>query len=499
MNRTGIIDIGSNSMRLSIVQEFASGGYYVLDEHKSSPRLSNELSPSGELTARGIEELTVHLREFLSLCDAYDVEHVIALGTAALRAATNGPDIVEQVRESLGLQIEIISGQEEARLGYSAVMHTLSVQDAYLVDIGGGSTEVTLVKQGRLVTSHSFAIGAVTLSRLKAPSGAAGLDVWRQMATDVFASQGFITESAEMEIIGIGGTIRSIARVFQAQQNYPLSVTHNYAMTAQQVEETMRFLADMPLSRRKKIEGLSRDRADLILPGGAILLGLFARTSAHNMRVSGRGLRDGAFFTRRYGEVAGPAGSVLNTSVLNTLKWFDGTEEHARHVTALAGEMFSATVTGGLLEPRAANIVYTAAMLHRVGVHVNYYHYDRHTFYLIMSSSIYGLTHREIVLSAAAAAYKGRQKMRKLCSPYLGLCQEGDMELAARIGVLIRLAEALDRRHVGRIPSVSLRLVEDRFELWLPPGCEAQVEISATLALAPHVKKVYGRTLRVCL
>lgn len=499
MDRTGIIDIGSNSMRLSIIQEFASGGYYVLDEHKSSPRLSNEVGVNGELTARGIEELTVHLREFLSLCDAYEVRRVIALGTAALRAATNGPAVVEEVRATLGLEIEIISGLEEARLGYSAVMHTLSVQDAYLIDIGGGSTEVTLVRAGRLVASHSFAMGAVTLSQIKAPTGLAGLALWRERAQAAFASQTFITALPGVEIIGIGGTIRNIARVHQAQQNYPLSLSHNYAMTASQVDDTMRFLATLPLSRRKKVEGLSRERADLILPGGAILLALLSRTGASNMRVSGRGLRDGAFYTRRYGELTGPPGSVLDTSVLHTLQWFGGTESHARHVAALAGQMFSSAVQGGLLPPQAVNILYAAAMLHRVGVHVNYYHYDRHTFYLIMSSSIYGLTHREIVLTAAAASYKGRQKMRKLCSPYLSLCQEGDLDLAARLGVLIRLAEMLDRRHVGRVPSVSLRLTDEQFELWLPPGSEAEVEISATLALSSHVKKVYGRNLRVCM
>ncbi|MCY0875853.1 MAG: Ppx/GppA phosphatase family protein [Firmicutes bacterium] len=499
MDRTGIIDIGSNSMRLSIMQEFANGGYYVLDEHKSSPRLFNEVGPSGELTARGIQELTVHLREFLSLCDAYEVNRVIALGTAALRAATNAQSVVAEVKDSLGLEIEIISGQEEARLGYSAVMHTLTVQDAYLVDIGGGSTEVTLVRQGRLVASYSFALGAVTMSRVKAPAGTAGLAVWRQLAIDAFSQQGFIELTPGIEVIGIGGTIRNIARVHQMAVGYPLSMTHNYAMTGAQVEETMRFLANMPLSRRKKIEGLSRERADLILPGGAILLALLSCTSSTRLRISGRGLRDGAFYTRRFSEFAGPPGSVLDTSVLHTLQWFGGTESHARHVTALAGQMFSAAVQVGLLPPQAVNILYAAAMLHRVGVNVNYYHYDRHTFYLIMSSSIYGLTHREILLAAAAASYKSRQKMRKLCSPYLSLCQDGDMDLAARIGVLIRLAETLDRRHSGRIPSVSLRLVDNRFELWLPPGSEAQVEISATMALASHVKKVYGRNLEVCM
>ena len=498
MKRTGIIDIGSNSMRLSIIQEFAGGGYSVLDEQKSSPRLAGEINPSGDLSARGISELILHLEEFLSLSRSYEVDRLLAIGTAALRMANNRDRICAEVQQALGLRIDIISGEQEALLGFMAVKHTLPVSDALLVDIGGGSTEVTWVREGQLLASRSFPFGAVTVSKWRSPGHAAALTEWLATVRALLAESRLVTDSGPMEIIGIGGTIRNIGQVYQAQHSYPLSQTHNFLMTGAQVQETVAFLADMPLSRRRKTEGLSKDRADLIVPGGAIVLALLQLTKSPSLRISGRGVRDGLFFSSREDATVTTGDDILDASIGSLLSHFGVTKVHAAHVAKLAQTLFEAATAAGLLPTDCNRILRTASLLHRIGAYVSYYHYERHTFYLIVNSAIYGLSHREIVLSAAVAAYNGRSKMRKLCLPYLSMLQEHDLDLAARLGVLVRLAEALDRRHAGCVPHITARFDHERFEIWLPGGCDAQVEVSAMLALGSHVKKVFGRTLTIC-
>lgn len=498
MTLTGIIDIGSNSMRLSVIKQLENGGYYVVDEQKSSPRLANQLSNDGHLSARGVAVLIERLQEFRGLCEAYGTSRILAFGTAALRQASNRLEVVEQVRRALDIEINIVSGLEEATLGFSAVMHTLTVSTAYLVDIGGGSTEITLVEDGRMKASHSFPFGAVTL--LREWQGRAS-DDWQTLADSIgraFADQPFLLTHQGAEVIGIGGTIRTIARVHQLQTGYPLALTHNYEMTAQTVFQTVDRLAKTPLSQRKKIEGLSKERADLIVPGGAILVELLRLVGAENLRVSGRGLRDGAFFTRVLYQPLGPGSraQVLQNSVLNTLARYHELRDHATHVADLARMLYADAVAAGLVQGDVEHILYTAAILHRIGVQVNYYNYDQHTFYLVLSSSIYGLSHREMVLAAAAASFKGRGRLRRLCLPYRALMSETDLRAAAELGVLVRLAEALDRRHERRVQTVTLQEAAPFLTLRLPPGIEADVERTAALASAPHVKKVYGRILR---
>lgn len=496
---TGIIDIGSNSMRLSVIRELEDGGHYVVDEQKSSPRLANRITPEGRLSPAGIEELLEHLKEFRGLCDAYGATRIVALGTAALREAANRSEIVLRIRETLHMDVEIVSGIEEATLGYSAVMHTLAVDTAYLVDIGGGSTEITLVVDGRRTESFSLPFGAVTVARRWADAPAEG---WFERLPDLDRALGevpFLSDRPGAEVIGIGGTIRNIARVHQAQTGYPLPLTHNYEMSGDSVASTVDWLAQLPLARRKKVDGLSKERADLIVPGGAILVSLLRRVRARTLRVSGRGLRDGAFYTRVLGQPLGPGSrwAGLQNSVHNTLTRYQAVRGHASHVAELAAMLYRDLAQSALVPAGVEPILYTAAMLHRIGVQVNYYNYDQHTFYLVLNSPIYGLTHREIVISAAAASFKGRGRLRRLCAPYRTLIDDAGLMLAAQLGVIVRLAEALDRRHERRIPALTAQSTGLFLDLWVPPDADAEVETAAALTFAPHVKKVFGKTLRI--
>ncbi len=499
MTQVGIIDIGSNSMRLMVAALLAGGANYVVDEYKATPRLAAHLSPvTGELGPGALADLLVHLREFGDLCRAYGVERTLVLGTAALRAAANRETVLAVIRDELGLEVEVVSGEEEARLGYQAVRHTLAVDTAYLVDIGGASTEITLVDEGRMAKTHSLPFGAVTLSAiwrdgaalahgLRLPGG----------AEDVVAAVDLLAERPRAEVIGIGGTVRTIARVHQADQHYPLALTHNYPLAVSEVEALLRRIADTPMRERRRLAGLSRDRADLIVPGGAILLAVMRRARAETLRVSGRGIRDGALFARILGEDGERALPIVEKSVENVLSRFAPRRGHARQVADLAMPMFDAAAEHGLLTGGARPVQFTAAMLCRIGVYVNYYGYDQHTFYLVLNSQIYGLSHREVVLAALAASFKSRGAMRRLAAPYKSLLSEADLVAAARMGVVARLAEALDRRHEGRVESLAARLGSDFLELRLHLRADSAVEVAAAEGLASHVEKNFGRALRV--
>lgn len=499
MTRVGIIDIGSNSMRLSVVALLGGGAHYVLDEYKSSPRLASRLSDgTGELLPEALQELLVHLREFVDLCRAYGVERTVVLGTAALRAATNREQTLFAIRAELGLEVEVITGAEEAWLDYQAVRHTLAVDTAYLVDIGGGSTEISLVDEGRCLESVSLPFGAVTLGASWRDSQALLHDLRLPAAAEAeLGALALLAARPRAEVIGIGGTVRSIARVHQADRRYPLSLTHNYTMAVGEVEVLLRRIADTPMRERRRLAGLSRERADLIVPGGAILLAVMRRAQAPRLRVSGRGIRDGALYARVLGDDGEGPLPIVERSAENVLARYAGTPRHARQVTALAMTLFDAAVTHGLLSPALRPVQFVAAMLHRIGVYVNYYGYDQHTFYLVLSSQIYGLSHEEVVIAALAASFKSRSAMRRLALPVKPLVREADFTSAARMGVIARLAEALDRRHEGRVESLAALLGPDTLELRLRLRADSAVEIAATQSLEPHVVKNFGRSLRI--
>ncbi|OPG15799.1 Ppx/GppA phosphatase family protein [Ferroacidibacillus organovorans] len=494
MNVTGIIDIGSNSMRLSIIASLQSGAYYVLDEQKASPRLSQQIKRDGAIAEDAIRDLIEKLQGFIGLCRAHHATRIEAVGTAALRAAKNRAEIVERIERETGIHVEVIPGVEEAALGFSAVANTMKLCDALLVDIGGGSTEVTLVRSGAAIASHSFPIGAVTANR---DLGQLSREQMMQRIQTLFPQVELLTQAKNMELIGIGGTIRTIARVHQGLSGYPLALTHNYFMQQTDVEETVAYLGDIPLARRKKVEGLSKDRADLIVPGGMILLSLMRYTASSVLRISGRGLRDGTFFTRVLGTDNGLlTEGVLETSVHNLLERCRVPIDHAKTVTHLALAIATPLCERGDLDPARLHLLYAAAMLHRVGIHIHYYDFDRHTFYLILNGTLYGLTHRELLMVAAAASYKGRNRTRKQCAPFRTLLSEDDLTEITKIGVIVRLAEALDRRHEKRVSAVRLKTEKKQAVLYVHAD-EGDLEYQAANDLLPLFRKAFGFPLSI--
>jgi len=495
MQRIGVIDIGSNSMRLSVTAVLDSGGFHLIDEQKCSPRLAAHIDPDGNLDAAGIEALIRHLRDFQGLCRAHQVDRVTAIGTAALRKAANGPVIAERIRDELGLAIDIVSGEREAHYGALAVMHTMAIDCAYLIDIGGGSTEITLLEHGHITGAQSFPFGAVTVGEEWRDRTGFTLRVGLPAAARAaLRASELLHRRAHAELIGIGGTIRSIARVHQARVGYPLPETHNYELLPETVRELIHWLAPMSPAQRKKVPGLSRDRTDLIMSGGAILIACMDELETARLRVSGRGVRDGVFYSLR-SDLLPDAADVLRNSVENTLLRYDTPRQHATHVTGLALAMFAALSPHAELPDTVQPILYTAAMLHRIGVQVNYYHYERHTFHLILGSSLYGLSHAQILQAALASSFKGRSDLRRAAAPYQALLTERELRQACQIGVITRLAEALDRRREGRVTRVAAHVSASELRLALTTVADAELECSCAAALAVQVKKVFHRTL----
>ncbi|UJF34738.1 Ppx/GppA phosphatase family protein [Paenibacillus hexagrammi] len=168
---TGVIDIGSNSIRLVIYEHFG-GSYRVVSEHKNAARLSERIGQDGLMKMQDILSIVPTLSHYATLCRSYKVTDMRVVATAAIRNAGNSQEIVRVLDEHTGLQIEVLSGEEEARYGFLGVINTIDIQDGLIIDIGGGSTEVTLFRDRMLVYSHSFPFGAVNTARQYISSGA---------------------------------------------------------------------------------------------------------------------------------------------------------------------------------------------------------------------------------------------------------------------------------------------------------------------------------------
>ena len=460
MQRIAIIDIGSNSARLVISHIYKNGASNMVYNQKEALRLSQKVDGNNMLTESAFASTIETMKSFAYMCKIYRVDKTIAVATAAIRNAYNGVDLVSRVMEETGIQLHIISGNTEAYISYLGVINTLDVKHGIIFDLGGGSTELIYFKDRQIVDSVSLPLGAVNTTGM--------FNTRNEMPPNVFSDISFFITShlahypwlkqQGLPLIGVGGTARTIAKMIQRSKKYPATKIHNYSISVQTFRNLFAELRDTNLEQRKKISGLSKDRSDIILAGCSIINCLFDVTGSKKMITSGCGLREGLFFDY-YCKAHGlplVADNILERSRENILKLYTADTSHSRHITALALSMFDGWHKLHGLSKSYRKLLETAALLHDIGITINFYSHARHSAYMIQNAQLFGLTHKEQLITAAIAGWhNGVSKQYFRDRFYKDILTDEDWDDVNKLALLVALAESLDYSQTNQINNIA--------------------------------------------
>ncbi|HWI61347.1 MAG TPA: Ppx/GppA phosphatase family protein [Symbiobacteriaceae bacterium] len=498
----GVIDLGSNSIRLSVVRVVDDGSAFrVVAAGKAVVRLAAALDRDGRLRTEGLERTLNALQDFLRIGRTHGVGQYLAVATAAVRQAVNGPEFLAAVSERTGVQFRIISGAEESELAFLGALNTLDIGDGLLIDMGGASTELVRFAGRRPVAATSLPFGAVNLTERFVPGGQGGAEAYAALTVflgELLAAVPWIRSARGLPLIGVGGTVRSIARVDRRQREYPLEVLHNYRLSPVSVEAIYRQVRARPVAERAKLPGLAEDRADIIPCGVAMVAQLLARSGARELVVSGNGVREGLIYRHLLGDRPYPlVDDVLEQSVVNLVHSFGLDEERSRATARLALALFDGLGPAHRLDARVRKCLAAAAALTEVGATVNFYGQEQHTFYLLCHGRLYGLTHRETVMTAAAAGYKGAGKVKARIDRFARILNPGDELIIRRLGVLTAMARELTVYEPGAVESVAVDLRPDAARLTLESGAPLATEKARLQSFAEEFKRAFGLKLQV--
>lgn len=525
--RVAVIDIGSNSARLALLEVYPDRAFKLVDELRETLRLGEQLDAQGYLTEEAIERTLEISRVLARFCTAHRVTHVIGVATSALRRARNGPAIVDRISSETSLRVNIISGDEEAYFDYVAAVNSSAVEDCVAVDIGGGSVQIVRAQERAATHKTSLPLGAITLTSsfldrdkpankqvralekhiasnlrsldwLSGPGECAahsrnGNPKARSDAptTTSFAQNGTPT------LIGIGGTVRNLAKIYRRQTGYPLDLLHGMILPIDAVEDIYAMLRKLSLEERRKVPGLSTKRADIIVAGAAVVCALARTIGATSLAISGRGLREGLFFNHVLGgelvEPRVPDPALFSTT--NLMRFYNVDEPHANHVADLSLSLFDQLAPLHALGAGERRLLRIASLLHDVGVAVNYYNHDEHGFYLLTRTGIDGLTHRELLIAASVVAmHNGNVGPLKRWPEYRSLLRKGDAGAIAKLGALLQLGEALDRSESGLVEGVRCEASPDRrtVTLHLIADPDAVCELRETHAVLTDIATPFG-------
>ncbi len=399
---TAVIDIGSNSMRMAVFQKTSRFAFHILHEVKSSVRISEHAYQNeGYLQEEAMERTALAIGEFLSIARSFGARKILCVATSALRDAPNASVFLSRIRREHTLSIKVISGEKEAYLGGIACANLLpAVDQAITVDVGGGSTEFSVLQNGKVTQLFSLNIGTVRIKELFFDrDDTAGAITYIDEALKKLPP--FDTHT----LIGIGGTFRAIARALMKKEEYPLKKLH--AFTTDE-SSFLRFTNQILNASSKKLRSLfiKPDRFDTIKPGTLILERILKHTQAKTLICSGVGVREGVFLSDLLRNAGEKFPANYNPSVRYLLDTYAIHSDHAQQCAHLSKRLFALLHISLGINPKYQYELIIAAKLLSIGVGVRYYAHSRHSHYLAMSALDYALSHPQIALISHLLLFK---------------------------------------------------------------------------------------------
>ncbi|MEW6508593.1 MAG: Ppx/GppA phosphatase family protein [Bacteroidota bacterium] len=487
------IDIGTNSFHLIVVKTSEDGNFEIIDREKEVIRLSQgsrgdikNIQPDAE--ARAI----ACLKRFKVIADSHNAI-IRAVATSAVRESFNKNEFINKVFEQTKIEIEVISGYEEARLIYLGILKAVPIYNkkALVFDIGGGSTEFVIGYKGKMLQAVSLKIGAVRLAHKFFPDFKITdnriNECRKWVEGELFHSLDLMKKEGFSICAGSSGTIMAAGFMIQALRKNPTSsqsILNNFEFTRTELKWIENeILLRKTVEKREKIPGLDEKRADIIPAGIIILSTIFDLFDLEKMTISGYALREGIIIdTLQKEELHGSSKPNLIDIRKESVKYLAEScrydIEHCSYVAKLALNLFDQLKDVHQLEEECREYLEAAAVLHDIGYHISHTNHHHHSYYIIRNSELLGFNDNEISIIAFTSRYH-RKGLPKNSHEDFNSLPVRTQTTIKKLAALLRVADSLDRTHKRIVQSVESRVKRNNVELNLSikPNCNPEIEI----------------------
>ena len=508
--RVAAIDIGTNSVHMLVVRVREDLSFEVIDREKAMVRLGAGGLDGKALTADAMHAALQALVKFKRLAQARQVDTILAAATSATREARNGGEFLSRIEQETGIRARVITGAEEARLIHQAAVYGVDVSSgrAVVVDIGGGSVEITLGTGSNIQFARSFKLGVIRLTERFVRSDPLSNRDERRMVKHVhdeidrYCSQ--ITAAGFDRVIGTSGTILSLGAVASTLSRGTLpSELRNLRVTAKQIHRLRKTSLRLDLEQRLLLPGLDPRRADLMVAGAVLLDTILRRLGTEELTLCDLALREGLVLdyvrrNKRRIERADTIPDVRRRSTIELAERCNYDAPHAQHIARLALALFDQTRSRHGMTDREREWLEFASLLHDVGTLISFVRHHRHSYYLIKNGDLRGFQPDEIEVIALVARYHRRGTPKSSHDEYAGL--PAALRRAVRsLASILRVAESLDRSHGQVISSLELHDSNGAAALRIrtAANADAELELWATSRHLRPFEKLVRKTVKL--
>ena len=508
------IDIGSNSIKLAVVDAAASDSFAVITREKEFVKLGHQTLRKGHISRSAINRAVECLQRFRSIAEARGAESVVATATASVREANNASQFVREVEQKCGIKVEVLSGIEEARLiGLAASQASAATGTTNLnLDIGGGSTEISVFRSGVPLALFSVDLGAIGLSeeflRTDPPKTRELAELRRRIQAAFERPARELRNATWQQSTGTSGTILALGAALRARRE---TDTQRRNQPAQPSEIDIPFgllvrlnlnLASLTVAERKRLGGISAQRSEIIVPGGQILEGAMRALRLNSLRTCDWALREGVIIERLReleAESRPPVAHVADPkmrSVHAVGRRFGYEEAHSLQVARLAEKIFDSLAPTAELTRHQRTLLSAAALLHDIGYHIAHGSHHKHALYLIKNSELTGFAEGERAVIANIARYH-RGSSPKERHPDFAALNPADRDSVCRLGAILRLADGLDRSHESRVREIECIVEDDAVNITLHCKGDCEKEMIEAERRRPIFQQAFNCTLNI--
>lgn len=491
-DRLAAVDVGTNSFHLIVVKLLPDHSFTVLNKEKIVVRLGESPKQIKHLNEdairRGIEAM-----KLFALVAARMEAPIRAIATSAVREAHNGEEFIRRVRRETGVEIEVVSGFEEARLIYLGVMQGLPIYDERiaLFDIGGGSTEILVGESGKSLYANSFKIGAIRMTQRFFPDEEISRRQVERMRLflqgEIYFAAREVRAHAPRRMIASSGTAQTLAAMVLASRGEPIPDSLNgFTLSLAELRRVLKtILKARTHAERARLPGCDPRRADILAAGGVVLETILEECGFDECTISTYALREGIILDtirKHAGHDGGVPARLFDLryeTVMKIGRTYDFDEAHGVQVARLALSLYDGLGTLHGLSNDSRELLEAAALLHDIGYYISHAAHHKHAYYLIRNSEMLGFNDEEIAVIANVARYH-RKSHPKMRHEEFNLLSVEDRNRVRILAGLLRIADGLDRTHQGLVEhatatydetSVAIRIasMESRkptFELW---------------------------------
>jgi exopolyphosphatase/guanosine-5'-triphosphate,3'-diphosphate pyrophosphatase len=506
------IDIGTNSIRTMVVRLNPNYSYSILSRQKQVVRLGEDEFLEHMLIPEAMARCVLVCKRFVEMARGFGAEEFVAVATSAIREAKNQQEIISCLKEEAGIDVKVVAGKEEARLIFQGVSSAFHLEEGLgiFIDIGGGSTEISVGDRSGYVYLDSLKLGAIRLSELfiaKRDTGPVRQAKYAQMKKSVRSEvirtvQNVKSFRTAMAAIGSSGTILNLGEVTTRYQNGGQSLENGGTLTLAKLKKTIAMLCSLDIKERREVPGINPERADIIIGGAAILETLMEELGLQEIKVSERGLLDGMlvdYLSKIDGFPTHQRMSVREASVIQLGRSCNIDEEHAKTVVRLSLEMFDTAKEEGLHQfgTKEKELLGYAAYLHDIGDFISFNNHHLHSYYIIRNAELLGFDQKEIEIMANLAKFHRKRSLSRK-STEMDELDEASQRLLLGMSSFLRIAETLDRSHGALVDHARfVNVTKEEAVLEVSAKGDCQLELWGAESQTKSFLKAYNRELRI--